>query len=118
MEVFLRLMGADDDSIAQTRSSPMWPALEAAEHTLVYDAAAMGTGQPPVDRLGRIKVPTLVITGAPDREHDLAGTEFFEASARAIVEAIPSAEHTRLPGQTHEVDPHALSPILTAFYKG
>lgn len=118
MEVFLRVMGADDDSIAQTRNSPMWPALEAAEHTLVYDAACMSTGQPPVDRLRTIKGPTLVITGAPEGEHDLASTEYFEASARAIVEAIPSAEHKRLPGQTHDVDPHALAPVLTAFYKG
>jgi pimeloyl-ACP methyl ester carboxylesterase len=119
MEVFLRLVGMDDDAMAATRNSDDWPRLVAVEHTLAYDAAAMGTGQPPVDRLGRITVPTLVLTGAPEGEHEISfGTELFEAAARAVVAAMPSAEHRRLPGQTHMVDPQALAPVLAAFYRG
>jgi pimeloyl-ACP methyl ester carboxylesterase len=117
MEVFLRLVGADDDALAATRNSDEWPPLVALEHTLAYDAAAMGTGQPPVDRLGRITVPTLVMSGAPEGEHEVGSTAFFEAAAQAIARAIPSAEHRRVPGQTHAVDPNALAPVLSAFYK-
>jgi hypothetical protein len=88
MEVFLRLVGADDDALAATRNSDEWPPLVALEHTLAYDAAAMGTGQPPVDRLGRITVPTLVMSGAPEGEHEVGSTAFFEAAAQAIARAI------------------------------
>jgi pimeloyl-ACP methyl ester carboxylesterase len=118
MEVFLRLVGADDAAVAATSNSDDWPRLVAVEHTLAYDAAAMGTGQPPVERLGKITVPTLVLTGAPEGEHEVGSAEFFEAAARAIVAGIPSAEHRRIPGQTHAVDPQALAPMLSAFYKG
>jgi pimeloyl-ACP methyl ester carboxylesterase len=118
MEVFLRLVGADDDAVAATRNSDEWPRLVAVEHTLAYDAACMGTGQPPVDRLEKITVPTLVLTGAPEGEHEVGSTDFFDAAARAIVSSIPSAEHRRIPGQTHAVDPQAVAPVLSAFYKG
>lgn len=118
MEVFLRLVGADDDAVAATRNSDEWPRLVAVEHTLAYDAACMGTGQPPVDRLAQITVPTLVLTGAPDGEHEVGSTAFFDAAAGAIVASVRSAEHRRIPGQTHMVDPQALAPVLSAFYKG
>jgi len=117
MEVFLRVVGADDDAVAATRDSDAWPGLVAVEHTLAYDAASMGTGQPPVDRLGKITVPTLVLTGAPEGEHEVGSAAFFDAAAEAIEAAVPSAEHRRIPGQTHAVDPQALAPVLSAFYK-
>ena len=118
MEVFLRVVGADDDAIAATRNSDAWPGLVAVEHTLAYDAASMGTGQPPVDRLGKITIPTLVLTGAPAGEHEVGSAAFFDAAAEAIAAAVPSAEHRRIPGQTHAVDPQALAPMLSAFYQG
>jgi pimeloyl-ACP methyl ester carboxylesterase len=118
MEVFLRVVGLDDDAVAATRNSEAWPGLVAVEHTLAYDAASMGTGQPPADRLARITVPTLVLTGAPEGEHEVGSAAFFDAAAEAIVAAVPSAEHHRIPGQTHAVDPQALAPVLAAFYKG
>jgi hypothetical protein len=92
--------------------------LVAVEHTLAYDAACLGTGQPPVDRLGLIAAPTLVLTGAPDGGHEVLSTGFFEDAARAIVASVPSAEHRRIPSQSHRVDSHALAPVLAAFYKG
>jgi pimeloyl-ACP methyl ester carboxylesterase len=115
-EVFLRTMGADDEAVAQTRNSPMWAGLEAVEHTLAYDAAAMGTGQPPAERLKKIRAATCVITGGG--QHEVGSAEFFETAARAIVRSIPSAEHKVLPGQPHAVAPEALAPMLTAFFAG
>jgi hypothetical protein len=53
MEVFLRVVGTDDDAVAATRNSDAWPGLVAVEHTLAYDAASMGTGQPPAGRPSR-----------------------------------------------------------------
>jgi hypothetical protein len=61
---------------------------------------------------------TLVLTGAPEGGHDVLRTGFFEDAARAIVASVPSAEHRRIPNQSHQVDPRALAPVLAAFYKG
>ena len=118
MEIFLRVVGADDAAVEATRGSPAWPGLVAVEHTLAYDAACLGTGQPPVDRLGSITTATLVLTGAPDGGHEVLDTTFFEDAARAIVAGVPSAEHRRIPNQSHQVDPQALASVLAAFYRG
>ena len=116
-EVFFRVMGMGDDAIDQMRELPAWGGVVGAEKSLLYDAAATGTGMPPVERLNKIKVPTLVVTGDPEGEHEVGSKEFFEAAARAIVAAIPSARHETLPGQTHAVDPQVLAPVLIAFYR-
>lgn len=116
VEVFLRLVGANDEGLEQMRNSPMWAGLEAVEHTLAYDAASMGTGQPPTDRLKTIAVPTLVITGGG--EHEVGSTDLFGTAAQAIVAIIPSAAHKVLAGQTHGVAPEVLAPVLASFFKG
>ena len=43
-----------DTSRAGLTNSPFWPSLEALAHTLAYDAAVMGDGPPPTDRLAKI----------------------------------------------------------------
>ena len=63
VELFMRAAGASEGDIARARSSPMWPGLEAIAHTLAYDAACLGDGQPPTARLATITRPTLVATG-------------------------------------------------------
>ena len=42
---------------------------------------------------------------------------FMRATAEALTTAIPHAEHQILPGQTHDVDPKAVAPVLTAFFQ-
>src|SRR5215467_11226568 len=42
VELFMRLVGASDEGVAQMRQSPMWPQFEALGSTLAYDAAALG----------------------------------------------------------------------------
>ncbi|GAA0941647.1 alpha/beta hydrolase [Nonomuraea longicatena] len=116
MATFLRTVGAPDEAVEQMRQSPMWPAFEAVAPTLLYDAAALGTGQPDPARLAQIKAPLRVITGLPGDEHEVGGVEFFESAARAIVAAVPGSDHVRLPGQTHDVAAEAIAPLLVDFY--
>jgi pimeloyl-ACP methyl ester carboxylesterase len=118
-ELFMRTAGATEEMIAGARSSPVWPGLEAIAHTLAYDAACMGDGRPPVDRLARITRPTLVATGGASAESFVAGGgDFFERAADAIAAAIPHAQRMTLEGQTHMVDPKALAPVLERFFSG
>jgi pimeloyl-ACP methyl ester carboxylesterase len=107
VELFMRVAGAEDD-IPGARSSPMWPGLEAVAHTLAYDAACLGDGRPPTERLAAVTQPTLVATGG--------GQEFFEQAADAIAASLPHAQRLTLEGQAHLVDPKALAPVLAQFF--
>jgi pimeloyl-ACP methyl ester carboxylesterase len=109
VELFMQVAGASEESIGSARSSPMWPGLEAIAHTLAYDAACLGSGQPPTAQLAQITQPTLVATGG--------GDEFFEQAADAIAASLPRAERRVLEGQTHVVDPKAFAPVLERFFR-
>jgi pimeloyl-ACP methyl ester carboxylesterase len=115
--LFMRTAGATEEMIAGARSSPVWPGLEAIAHTLAYDAACMGDGRPPTDRLARITRPTLVATGGASPDSFVAGGgDFFDRAADAIAAAIPGAERQVVAGQTHMVDPKAFAPVLARFF--
>jgi len=97
--------------VAQMRNEPFWPTVEAVAHTLSYDTAAMGNdGSLPIERLTTITVPALVIDGG-------ASLAWMRDAARAVVEVMPHAQHRTLEGQTHEVSPQVLAPVLMEFFK-
>jgi pimeloyl-ACP methyl ester carboxylesterase len=116
-ELFMRVAGASEEMIAGAKDSPMWPGLEAIAHTLAYDAACMGDGQPATARLARIRRPTLVATGGGSPDSFVGGGgDFFGKAADAIAASIPQAERQTIEGQTHMVDPKALAPVLERFF--
>jgi pimeloyl-ACP methyl ester carboxylesterase len=108
LELFHRLTGFSEQDIAAARESPSWSAAQALEHTLAYDAACVGAGEPPTARLATIEVPSLVATGG--------GTDFMEAAADAIAVSIPNANRRILQGQEHVVDPGTMAPVLAQFF--
>lgn len=110
VELFMRVAGSSEELILSAKRSPMWAGLEAIAHTLAYDAACLGNGQPPTARLATITRPTLVATGG--------GDDFFEQAADAIAASIPQAQRQIVAGQTHLVDPKALAPVLERFFSG
>ena len=116
-ELFMRVAGASDDMIADAKDSPMWPGLEAIAHTLAYDAACLGDGQPPTARLAGISQPTLVATGGASPGSFVGGGgDFFDQAAAAIAATIPRAVRLTIEGQTHLVDPKVLAPELERFF--
>jgi pimeloyl-ACP methyl ester carboxylesterase len=115
-ELFMRLAGASDEMIAGAKDSPMWPGLEAIAHTLAYDAACMGNNHPPAARLARITRPILVATGGGSPDSFVGGGgDFFGKAGDAIAASIPQADRQTIEGQTHQVDPKALAPVLERF---
>jgi hypothetical protein len=112
---FMQLADMPDEAIAGARSAPMWPGLEALAHTLAYDAACLGTGQPP-DHLTQIAQPTLVATGGGHGPDSAAWVQALDAAADATVARLPHGERRTLAGQGHVVDPQALAPVLTEFF--
>ncbi len=108
VELFMRVAGSSEQGIASARSSPMWPGLEAIAHTLAYDAACLGDGLPPADRLAAVGQATLVASGG--------GDPFFEQAADAIAARVPHAERLVVERQGHLVDPKAFAPVLERFF--
>jgi pimeloyl-ACP methyl ester carboxylesterase len=103
--------GAPAEAIAGMRQTPIWPLFESVAPTLAYDNAIMGDGSVPTERLASLTVPTLVIDGG-------ASPAFMHNAAQALALALPNAQHRTLEGQTHDVAPEALAPVLVEFFKG
>lgn len=110
--VMTTAVGLPADVVAAMRDQPFWPAFEAVAHTLAYDGRVLGdtqSGSPaPLERWASVTVPTLVVDGgaSPATQH---------AAGRALVEVLPHARPRTLAGQTHEVDPEVLAPLLVEF---
>jgi pimeloyl-ACP methyl ester carboxylesterase len=85
--------------------------MEAVAPTLAYDhTAIMGQdGTIPMERAARVHVPTLVMAGGN-------GAPFMLETAKTLSKVIRGAELRVLDGQTHEVDPKALAPVLAEFF--
>lgn len=106
IEHFHQSIGVPPEYVAGLRHDPMWTALEALAHTLVYDSIITSTlsGR----RLRSITTPTLVIDsiGSDDR---------LRGWARAVAAALPAGEHGSLPGEWHGVAITDLAAALTEF---
>ena len=113
----MRLADTPEEVIASARDSPMWAGLEAIAHTLAYDAACLGDGQPPSARLARITQPTLVATGVAAREPGAARwVRALDPAADAIAASILRAERRVIEGQGHVADAKAVAAVLEDFF--
>jgi pimeloyl-ACP methyl ester carboxylesterase len=107
---FLALVGTPAEQIDGMRQTPVWSMFEAVAPTLTYDAAVLGEeADVPIAHVGALRVPTLVLHGS-------ATYPFMAVTAAALTEAIPGAQHVTLEGQTHNVDPAVLAPVLERFF--
>jgi pimeloyl-ACP methyl ester carboxylesterase len=106
VEFFHRGIGVPEEVMAQM-TPPVWAALEAVAHTLVYDcklSEAMSL------RLVRsVTVPTLVVD-SQGSSGELTGM------AATVVEALRNGTHRSLAGEWHGVPDQTLAPVLTEFF--
>ncbi|MFC6885250.1 MULTISPECIES: alpha/beta fold hydrolase [Actinomadura] len=109
VELFMTTVGVPPQAVAGMRSQPGWAAMEAIAPTLAYDDEILGDGRVPRELAARIGVPALVLSGG-------ASPEPLQRAARTTADAIPTARHRTLDGQTHDVSPDALAPALTEFF--
>src|SRR5258708_34644900 len=93
------------------RHAPFRSALEAIAHTLVYDAILVGDMTVPTAKLRTIKAPTLVVYGG-------ASPAFMGSAANAMAKMLPEGQVRGVDGQTHDIDPTVLGPVLLEFFGG
>ncbi|ASR35252.1 hydrolase [Prauserella marina] len=117
LRLFMRLAGASGEQITAAESTPMWPGLLSLAPTLRYDAACIGAGPPPRDRLARVTQPVLLTTSIAGDVH-MAGlpADYFGSAADAAAACLPSGQHVTIPATGHVADPAHLGPVLTAFF--
>jgi pimeloyl-ACP methyl ester carboxylesterase len=110
VEFFMRqVVGLPAEFVAEARNAPWWPAQEALAHTLAYDATIMGDYSLPTERVASVTTPTLVIAGG-------ASPTWMRNTAQAVTDALPDGRHRTLEGQTHDVAPDAIGPVLEEFF--
>jgi pimeloyl-ACP methyl ester carboxylesterase len=106
-----KVVGLPPEVVAQARKSPFWHEQEALAHTLVYDTILLGDGSLPVERAAAVKASTLVLEGGES-------FPFMRGSAWALADFIQDAQWCVLEGQTHEVAPEVIAPVLEEFFVG
>ena len=109
--LFLRFVGTPAEQVARLRRAPFWPGMKAVAPTLAYDHAAI-LGEPwsvPTGLAARVSAPALVMAGD-------ASLPFMPDAARVLSQAIPQGQLRTLRGQTHEVHPGVLAPVLVEFF--
>lgn len=103
--------GAPAEAVAGMRQTPVWSIFESVAPTLAYDNAIMGDGSVPADAAKTVRIPVLVLDGG-------ASPAGMRNAAQALADVLPNAERRTLEGQTHDVAPQALAPLLVAFLQG
>ncbi len=103
--------GAPTEAVAGMRQTPVWSLFESVAPTLAYDNTIMGDGSVPTKLLASVTVPTLVIDGG-------ASPAFMQNAAQATADALHNAQRRTLEGQTHDVAPEVLAPVLEEFFDG
>jgi pimeloyl-ACP methyl ester carboxylesterase len=114
VEYFMTVgVGVPAEAIPSMKESRFWPSLETLAHTISYDGRIMSdnmAGKPlSSDRWSTVTNPALVIDGG-------ASQPSLRNAGQALVDVLPNAKHLTLEGQTHEVDPAVLTPVLVEFF--
>jgi pimeloyl-ACP methyl ester carboxylesterase len=111
VELFMKLIGMNA-LLERMRQHPFWPMIKAIAPTLAYDAAVLGEDRSlPIELASKVNVPTLVMDG-------IASFPFLHDTTKMLAKIIPNAQHLTLEGQTHDVDPVVLAPVLVEFFIG
>jgi pimeloyl-ACP methyl ester carboxylesterase len=95
--------------VAQMRNAPFRPALEKMAHTLVYESMILRSL--PTGMIASIRVPTLVISGEQN-------PEVMRQVAQSLAESLPDGRYRTLNGQSHDIVPPVLRPVLEEFFAG
>jgi pimeloyl-ACP methyl ester carboxylesterase len=107
---FMMLVGMEEEHVEGMRQMPFFESMAAVAPTLIYDAEALGPESAvPSARAGNISMPTLVMAGS-------ASYPFMDVAAQDLAKKIPKGKYRVIEGQTHEVDPAVIAPVLTEFF--
>jgi pimeloyl-ACP methyl ester carboxylesterase len=108
--LFLEGSGTPPGVITMLQQSPGWARMRELAPPLVYDLTLCNGGTAPRERLSRIGVPTLTISGGDS-------PEWADRACATVAAAVPGARHEVLDGQTHAVAHDAVAPVLIEHFR-
>lgn len=110
VEYFMtQVVGMPSEVVVPMRNAPFWQGLERMAHTLVYDMTITRDGSRSIERLSSITVPTLVIGG------EESPSELRQA-VQIVARTLLNGEAYTMTGQTHDVSPEVLAPVLKEYF--
>lgn len=109
VEAFFQSLQIPPEQIEAMKNAPGWKNMESAGHTLVYDYEILGDGNIPIELVKSLNVPTLIMDG--EKSFD-----FMHTTADTLAKNIPNTKRKTLKGQTHELSPDVIAPVLKAFF--
>ena len=108
--LFLQGSGAPSEVVTMLQQGPGWPRMRELAPPLVYDLTLCNSGVLPHERLARIDVPTITVSGG-------ASPEWAARACTGVAAAVPGARHVVLDGQDHAVAPDAVAPVLLEHFR-
>jgi pimeloyl-ACP methyl ester carboxylesterase len=108
--LFLTASGTPAEVVGAIQQGPGWPRMRALAPTLVNDLALANGGSVPRGRLGRIRVPTLAVSGG-------SSPAWATRACAAVAAAVPGARTSVLAGQHHGVAHDAVAPLLAEWFR-
>ena len=103
-----RGVGVPAALVEQRKQQPAWASLEAAAHTLSYDARLTADPASIVARAASLRLKTALFAGGRSQPWMRAGVD-------KLAQVIPGVVHVSLADQAHDVDPRAIAPRLLEF---
>lgn len=101
-----RIIGMPEEIVVQLRNAPFRAGLEALAPSLIHDALLVR--ELPGTLAAAVKAPTLVLVGSESPPQ-------LQNAARALATPLPDATLRVLPGQTHDLSPAAIAPVIAPF---
>jgi pimeloyl-ACP methyl ester carboxylesterase len=108
--LFLQGVGTPAEVLPMIRQSPGWPRMLELAPGLVYDLTLCDGGVVPRERLARVGVPAVAVSGG-------ASGEWASRAGAAVADAVPGARHLVLDGQTHAVAHEAIAPVILEAFR-
>jgi pimeloyl-ACP methyl ester carboxylesterase len=108
--LFLQGAGTPPEVITMLQQGPDWPRMRELAPSLVYDLTLCNGGVVPGERLARIGVPTVTISGG-------SSPGWAGRACATVAAAVPGARHVVLDGQTHAVAPDMVAPVVIDHFR-
>jgi pimeloyl-ACP methyl ester carboxylesterase len=106
---FMAGSGAPPGAIEGAKSSPYWPRMRALAPTLVNDLTLCNRGVVPRERLARVGVPVLAVSGG-------ASPEWAARACADVAGAVPDGRTAVLEGQDHGAAADVVAPALVEWF--
>lgn len=113
VEYHMKFVGVPAEVMAGIKASPAWSEMKKLAPTILYDIAVVGNNRSiPVERVRKIKAPTLVMDGGASLET----MPFMRATADKLSKTISNAQRRTMEGEAHNVSEKSLAPVLKEFF--